>query len=284
MKILVTGAGGFVGTNLVRHLAPNHEVFALARRTQATPASVHWIEHDLTQPLEEASLPSSVDGVIHLAQSRHYKQFPERADDIFAVNVVGTFHLLEYARRAGATTFVFASTGGVYGARQEKLVETDPASPLDFYSTSKYIAELLVANYDLLFHTIVFRFFFVYGPGQKGMLIPNLLQKVRSGETVTIEGSGLRVNPIHVGDVVRLFEPALALERSELLNVSGDEEVDLAKLVQVMGDAVGKAPVIEHVAGPRDGSLVADNSRMKAVLGIEPRTSLAKGIASMLEP
>ena len=100
------------------------------------------------------------DTVIHLAQSRHYRQFPERADDIFAVNVKSTFQLLDYARRAGAGRFLHASSGGVFGYSYEKFVETDPVNPLNFYLSSKYCAELMVGNYRDYFLTIVLRFFF----------------------------------------------------------------------------------------------------------------------------
>jgi len=284
MRLLVTGAGGFIGSHLVGELEERHEVVALARRASDTPyRSARWIEHDLVEPLERAALPEEIDAVIHLAQSRNYKQFPDRADDIFAVNVNGTFSLLEYARKAGAKAFVFTSTGGVYGSSYEKFVETDPVSPLDFYLTSKYLGELLIANYNRFFRTVVLRPFFVYGPGQKGMLIPNLLDRVRNGETVTIEGRGLRINPIHVADAVRVFEPALALERSDLFNVCGDEAVHLDALVRLMGEAAGKPASIEHVPGNRDGDIVGDNARMKSILGVHPQTTLADGIASMLE-
>jgi nucleoside-diphosphate-sugar epimerase len=285
MRVLVTGANGFIGAHLVQELEAKHEVIALARSapTFAPSPSTRWIEHDLVEPLEAAELPDAVDAVIHLAQSRHYKQFPERADDIFAVNIDAPFHLLEYARLAKAKAFIFASTGGVYGYSYERFAETDPVSPLDFYLSSKYATELLIANYRRFFCTIVLRFFFVYGPGQRGMLIPNLLDKVRNGEIVTIEGRGLRINPIHVADAVKVFEPSLALERSDLFNVCGDEAVDLDALVRLMGEAAGKPASIEHIPGERDGDILGDNARMKSVLGVRPRITLADGIASMLE-
>jgi nucleoside-diphosphate-sugar epimerase len=285
MRILVTGGNGFVAGHLIRDLAGRHEVVALARGgpRDEVPEGVRWVEHDLTEPLAGAGLPAEIDAVVHLAQSRHYKEFPERADDIFGVNVQGTFRLLEYAREAGARSFVFTSTGGVYGYSYERFVETDPVSPLGFYLTSKYAAELLIANYKSFFHTIVLRLFFVYGPGQEGMLIPNLLGRVRRGETVTIEGpAGLRINPIYVSDAVRVFEPALALETSEVFNVAGDEAVHLAELVRLMGEVTGRPASIEHSSSSPDGDLVADIRRMKDVLGVTPGTSLADGLRSML--
>jgi nucleoside-diphosphate-sugar epimerase len=115
------------------------------------------------------------------------------------------------------------------------------------------------------------------------MLIPNLLGRVRRGETVTIEGpAGLRINPIYVSDAVRVFEPALALETSEVFNVAGDEAVHLAELVRLMGEVTGRPASIEHSSSSPDGDLVADIRRMKDVLGVTPGTSLADGLRSML--
>ena len=282
MRILLTGATGFIGARLLPALAERHEVVALARRPPAG-GTAEWVEHDLVRPLDEAALPEHVDAVVHLAQSRHYREFPERAGDIFAVNAESTFRLLEYARRAGAERFVFASTGGVYGYGYEKLVETDPVNPIDFYLTSKYVAESLIANYREFFRTVVFRFFFVYGPGQERMLVPTLLDRVLRGEEITVSGRpGLRINPIHVADAVRVFEPALALDRSELFNVAGDETVAIEELVALMGRL--SARTVQIADGPRlhDGDLVGDNARMKAVLGVEPQIRLEQGLASML--
>ena len=65
--------------------------------------------------------------------------------------------------------------------------------------------------------------------------------------------------------------------------MSGDEAVDLDALVRLMGDTTGTPASIEHAPGDRDGDILGDNARMKSVLGVHPRTTLADGIASMLE-
>lgn len=283
-RILVTGASGFIGRHLVRTLAGPHTVFALTRTADQKPsdANARPVVQDLARPLEAAALPEAVDTVIHLAQSRHYKDFPERADDIFAVNVGGTFRLLEYARRAGARRFVLASSGGVYGTSYERFVETDPVDPLNFYLSSKYSAELLTASYRPFFHTIVFRFFFVYGPGQTGMLVPGLLRRVQGGRQITIQGDpGIRVNPIHVRDAVRVFEPAMALQRPEVFNVAGDETVTITDLVRLMERAAGRRADVVHVPSDTRGDLAGDNQRMKNVLDVRPRVTLQEGLEEM---
>jgi UDP-glucose 4-epimerase len=105
MRILVTGAAGFIGRRLVQNLTRQHEVFGLSRRPSSPAQS---IQMDLSVGVDTAALPQRIDVVVHLAQSEYFREFPERADHIFAVNVESTFRLLEYARRAGASRFVLA--------------------------------------------------------------------------------------------------------------------------------------------------------------------------------
>lgn len=284
MRILVTGATGFIGRRAVALLASAHDVVALARSAAPDdgPPGVEWVEQDLASPLDRSALPDQVDAVVHLAQSRRYREFPAGAADVFAVNLAATFGLLEYAREAGAETFVFASTGGVYASSERALSEQDPLNPLNLYLSSKYAAEALVASYRPLFRTVTFRFFFVYGPGQTGMLVPTLLGRVERGETITIEGEpGLRMNPIYVDDAARVFDPALTLDRSELFNVAGDEVVTVRELVALLEEVTGRAAVVEHAPSSLLGDLVGDNTRMKSMLGVAPTTTLRAGLRAM---
>jgi len=285
-RILITGAAGFIGSHLISTLRGKHELFGLVRPKPAgeRPAGVKWLEHDLSQPMDQARLPGRLDAIIHLAQSRHYREFPEQAKNIFDVNINGTFQLLEYARQTSVRCFILASTGGVYGYSYEKFFETDPVNPLNFYLSSKYTGELLLANYQSYFKTIVFRFFFVYGPGQKGMLISNLFHKVIHGERITIEGNpGLCINPIYLEDAIRVFEPALDLQASALFNVAGDESVTITTLVRIMEGICRKQASIGYKAVHASGNLLGDNSRIKEVLGITPKVSLQEGLKRMVQ-
>ena len=284
MKIVLTGATGFVGGALLPRLATTHGLVSVARQPRPSdiPDSVDWIELDLAKPFDVAALPAQTDAVIHLAQSKRYREFPDGADDVFGVNVASTFALLEYARAAGASKFVFASTGGVYGASDRPLSESDRLNPLNFYLSSKYSAESFVASYRPLFQTIVFRFFFVYGPGQTGMMVPSLLQRVVEGQPITIQGDpGIRTNPIYVDDAAAVFEPALALADSDLFNIAGDEAVTIRQLVELMEQASGRNATVQSAPGDLDGDLIGDNTRMKEILGVTPATSLLNGLRSM---
>jgi UDP-glucose 4-epimerase len=285
VRLLITGATGFVGSRLVDHLADRHEVFAMARRPPPPELSSRatWIEQDL-RAFDDTALPDPVDGIVHLAQSPLYREFPEGAPDVFSVNVGSTFSILEYARRAGARSVVLASTGGVYGYRRHPIRELDDdPQPTTFYFRSKRAAEILAEAYAELFSVVVFRFFFVYGAGQRRMLIPTLIEKVATGQEIIVDGDpGLSINPIHVDDAVRAFEPALELGRTTTLNVAGSERATITDLVRLIGELAGRPAIIAHGPDQPEGDLVADIGRLREVLGVTPEISLRDGLRSAI--
>jgi nucleoside-diphosphate-sugar epimerase len=276
MRILVTGASGFVGGQLAPALAADgHDVFALVRDGRTAPAVTTPVEADLERPLDLPSLPR-VDAVVHLAQAN--VPFPDGATALHRVNTVATHELLELARTSGASVFVYASSGSVYGLGEGAVREDDPRRADDFYAVTKRSAELLLAAYAPLFPTVALRLFAPYGPTQTARLIPNLVQRVRDGVPVALNDGGRpRMTPIFVDDVVRAFTRALQLERHAVVNVAGDEVVGIDELAVAIGDAVGREPLFEQ-GGTAAGDLIADNGRMRELLLPEPLVPLAEGI------
>jgi len=207
MRILVTGAGGFIGRSLCRAMAMRgDEVFAVLHRPVAL-SGVTPIVLDLAAPLDRARLPTRLDAIVHLAQSARFREFPGGARDMFEVNLRSTCELLEFAREAGVRHYVYASSGGIYGQGARDFSDAEPvvmSEPLGFYLSTKLSAEILVENYTDLFATATLRIFFAYGPGQQAdRLIPRLLDNVRHGRPITLDGEhGLAINPIFVDDVV----------------------------------------------------------------------------------
>jgi nucleoside-diphosphate-sugar epimerase len=276
MRILVTGAAGFVGTHLVPWLArEGHEVYALDRdksRVAGLPATP--VEHDLAQ--RPSALPE-VDAVVHLAQAN--VKLPDEAPLLFAVNAGSTVDLLDHARRCGAERFLFASTGTVYGFGEEPFSETDPAGGRDLYAVSKLSGELAVEAYAQFFSTFVARLWAPYGPGQQGRMIPRLIERVRAGEPVQLSDGGRpRMNPMYVDDVCRVFTAALELDGHHVVNVAGDEVVGIGDLARLIGEAVGREPVLEEADGGAPGDVIADTTRLHELLGVRPLIPLSEGL------
>jgi UDP-glucose 4-epimerase len=282
MKVFVTGATGLIGSRLIERLAPGNEVFAVARRTGPELNGVEWIRQDLSQPLDDAAFPGEVDAIAHLAQSERYRDFPDGAMDLFAVNVQSTASLLEYARGAGAGAFVLASSGGGYAHAPDPIPEDAPLATSGPYFRSKRMAELLVENYAGEFGGAILRFFFVYGPGGK-LLVARLAGKILAGEEIVIEGDpGMAMNPIYVEDAAAAVEAALGLSEQATINVAGDEVLRVRELVERLAEALGREARI-RAGGDSPGDLVADTSLMRSLLGITAAVDLDRGLRAVAE-
>jgi UDP-glucose 4-epimerase len=281
MKILLTGASGFIGRWLVKRLCPEHELFCLVRNGAALPKhqQVQMLPLDLGCRLDTTALPASVDAIIHMAQSRQFRKFPEAAQDIFQVNTGATAQLLDYGRRAKARVFLYASSGGVCGYQPRPIVETDPPDLFNFYLASKYAAECLVNAYADQFTTVNLRYFFVYGEGQRDMFMPSLVGRIIDGTPVTIAGkTGVTLNPIHVSDAVEATARALGIERADTVNVAGPDVVTVLDLAEMIGQRVGRPPVYSKEPDKGPLAMVANIEKMKLKLGVVPKVSIKEGV------
>src|SRR2546428_7040170 len=111
---LIPGATGLIGTGLVTALRESYEVHCVSRHPPAR-GDVSWHTLDLSSAVSLEGLPSRVDKLVYLAQAEFFRDFPERSEETFQVNTGNLLRFLAYARTAGAKTFVYASSGGVYG-------------------------------------------------------------------------------------------------------------------------------------------------------------------------
>jgi UDP-glucose 4-epimerase len=284
MKVLVTGATGLIGRHLVERISEAHEVTALARGPiSGLRPDVLLVRQDLSQPLQRKALPERIDAVIHLAQSERYREFPEGAADVFAVNVQSTLALLEYSRAAGASRFVLASTGGVYAPSDGELTEESVVDPKGPYAHSKRMAEFLVEDYAEILTGIILRPFFVYGPGPSKLLIARLLADVRGGRAIEVAGSnGPQLNPIYVSEAAAAFEAALGVAGGGVFNVAGPEPTTIAEIAGLIAKEMGREAQIVHTDRRRGPPLIADTHRMQEVLGVTPQISMRDGIARLV--
>jgi UDP-glucose 4-epimerase len=279
VRLLVTGGTGFIGHRLLAELAGRHEIVALARTARPADSTVHWVEHDLREPLDAARLPRRIDAVLHLAQSPRYKEFPAGAADVYAVTVQSTFALIEWAREARVQTFVLVSTGGLYVPSEQPVDEDSPIHAGGFYFRAKHAAELMLGAYAGLLRPVVLRPFFVYGEGQRRMLIGRLIEQIAAGEEIVIEGHpGLRCNPVHVDDMVRVFEPVLTAPVSGPINIAGPDVASMSELIAALGEAIGVEPVVRHRPAATAGDLVAATARLRDEVGVTPSVGLRDGL------
>jgi nucleoside-diphosphate-sugar epimerase len=281
-SVLITGAKGLLGSHLLPRLARQRHVFTLGRAGGAEAPNVTPLEADLARPIDVSALPGQVDEIVYLAQSSRFRDFPDGAADMFQVNLAQPLALLDYARRAGASRFVYASTGSVYAPGPAALLEDDPTPAEGFYASSKLAAERLALSYKGLLGITALRFFFIYGRGQKrDMLLPRLVDSVRGGRPVKLQGGeGIRINPVHADEAAAAVEAALDLTGSHVVNVAGPEPLSIRRICEMAGVALGRAPQFETDPAPgRD--LVADIGLMTRLLH-SPRIGFEEGVRDLL--
>ena len=284
MRILLTGATGFLGSRLAPLLAARHEVFATTRGRPVGDGVIS-LPVDLCSPSHAAAWPV-VDAIVHLAQSPSYATFPSGADDVFALAATATQALLDHAVRTGARRFVYASTGGLYAPSLRPLRESDPIEiapgPLAHYFACKRAGELLLAAYAGRLHVTALRPFFCYGPGQsERMLMPRLARAILAGRAVTLQGQhGLSLNPIFVDDAATAVAELIERGTAEIVNVAGPHVVTLEDIGHLLGRGLRTPPVFQRDLAVASPSLVADLACLHAQ-ATPPATTPAVGLARL---
>ena len=286
MRVLLTGASGLIGRELVRLAPPEWELLALGRRP---PETGTWLKADLADPIAlQAILPDDLDAVVHLAQGRRYRDFPECAPEVVAVNVTATAILLDHAVRSGAGAFHLASTATVYRPSDAPLDETAPTEAQGIYAASKRSAELLCGPYASVLGCRVLRIFTAFGAERDGRLVADLVDRVESGRPVEIRGErGLVTSPIHAVDAARALVASVnhppAPGDLDVVNVGGAESLGLEEMATAIGAALGREPLFDRRPGT-DVGIVADRRRCVEVLGVPEPLAFAAAIAAELRP
>jgi len=238
MRILVTGAAGFIGSHLLKALEDlGHEVVALDIK----------YGHDITK--NESLLHSDYDVIYHLASCwlTFARDNPRQAIDI---NVKGTVNVLECARRCKAKV-IYSSASSVYGKRVTgRTDESAPLQPVSVYGATKVAAETLIQTYNRLYGIpfFIFRFTNVYGPNQEGGLYQIFSERLLKNEPVVIYGSGEQTRDfIYVEDVVHFLLRALERDKkNEIVNLGSGKETSINEFVRICASILGVVPTIKQ--------------------------------------
>jgi nucleoside-diphosphate-sugar epimerase len=303
MRYLVTGAAGFIGSHLCeRLLALGHEVVGLdcfvpyyprpLKDRNLAEAKKHPKFRFLSLDLRTDDLKPAVDGVdivYHLAAMPGLVASWTDFDLYLSCNVTGTQKLLEAVKGSKALKrFVYGSTSSVYGkfASGDETLPTKPVSP---YGVTKLAGEQIAKAHLETFGTpvSVLRFFSVYGPRQRPDMAYNIfIRALLTGEPITVFGDGQQVRGnTFVTDCVEAVVKSAEAPIGETFNVGGGEMVSvrdvLVKLERIAGK---KFTVRTEAARPGDQRhTFADTTKLRRVLGWEPRTTLDEGLSRQYE-
>ncbi len=303
MRVIVTGARGFVGAALRRRLV--NDARLSVRATSRTPPNVHetgveWMAApDLSPEADWRPVLAKVDVVVHLAARVHVMAGPSAAGDqqYQRINALGTRTLAEQAASAGVRRFVFLSSVKVHG-ESGHLTEDSAIAPADPYGASKRDSEEAlrdVARSSGL-QVVIIRPPLVYGPGVKANFF-SLLTAVRSGRLLPLASIANRRSLVGVDNLADLIVVCMEhpMAASEAFLVSDGDDMSTPELVRRLGGAlghparlmpvpvwclraagavVGRSAAIERLTG----SLTVDISKARRLLGWVPPVTVDEGL------
>lgn len=304
MRILLTGACGFIGSHVAnRLLADGHEVVGLDNLNAAY--DVRLKEHRLRLLKEKANFTfgfcdicdlaglsefftkaGGLDAVIDLAARAGVRQSLEDPWVYLATNATGTLNLLELCRRSGIRKFVLASSSSVYGRSRDLPYSEDAGigQPLSPYAASKVAAEAVCHSYHYLYglDISVLRYFTVYGPAGRPDMSPfRFIRWIAEGEPVVIFGDGTQSRDYtFVEDIAEGTIRALRPLGWAVVNLGSDSPVGLLEMASMVEGIVGRKADYEfRPASNADVPATwARIDRARELLGWRPTTKLCEGL------
>ncbi len=306
-RILVTGGGGFIGSHLVRALLDEgHSVrivdnFSSGRRENLDEilGDVELLDHPdgITSPEVCETAVRDVAGILHQGAVPSVPR--SIADPVLTdkVNVGGTLTLLEAARKAGVSRFVYACSSAVYGdAPGDVRREDGETQPLSPYAVSKLAAEHYAVMYHKLhgMETVGLRYFNVFGPrqdptSQYAAVVPIFTQELLAGRSPTIYGDGEQSRDFtYVDNVVSGNLLALKSDNAggEIFNLAAGGNHSVNELFYKLRDLTGREDVEPAYVPPRPGDVLrsqANISKVKKKLGYNVLVSFEEGLRRTME-
>ena len=323
MTILVTGVAGFIGAHVAKALLARGETVvgvdnlndyyppALKRarldRLIGHHPNFHFAKADLADPaaLNTAVSGESVDRIIHLGAQAGVRYSIENPRAYAHSNLAGQLEILELARTLRVRHLVYASSSSVYGdaARLPLSAEDRADRPVSFYAATKKSNELMAESYAHLYRipTTGLRFFTVYGPwGRPDMALWRFTERVLAGTPLPIYNNGAMkrdftfVDDIVAGVLAALdrppaddagVQPGGSQSPHAIYNLGNDTPEALGQLVALVGEACGRAPILDYLPmQPGDVTATwADIGPARRDLGYDPATPLAVGVPAFVD-
>jgi nucleoside-diphosphate-sugar epimerase len=302
-RVVVTGGGGFIGSNLVRALLERGDEvrvldnFSTGNRANLDGLDVEIVEGELRSYERVHNAVRKTEVVYHLGALGSVPRSVQDPLTSSAVNVEGTLNVLLAARDEGVRRVVFSSSTSVYGSSRElPTTEDTPPDPISPYGVAKLAAERYCVSFSRVyesFESVVLRYFNVFGPRQSPLsqyaaVVPLFVTAIDAGRPVQIHGDGEQSRDFtYVGNVVDATIRAGETEGAsgEIFNIAAGSPASVNLLADTIGSILGKPVEKEHLP-PRAGDIRdswADLGKAERILGYRPAVGLEEGLRRTVE-
>ena len=303
MRVVLTGAAGFVGSHLAdRLIADGNSVIGVDNLTTGSHANLvqleaspqfTFIEADVSQPLR---VDGTIDWILHFASPASPPRYLERPIETLQANAAGTYNLLQQAREKGAA-FLLASTSEVYGdPEQHPQTEAywgnvNPIGPRSVYDEGKRYAEAMTMAFQRTFGSPIriCRIFNTYGPRMNpkdGRVVSNMITQAIAGEPLSVYGDGRQTRSFqYVDDLVEGVVRLMGADYQRPVNLGNPVEFDMLELAALVKELTHSSQPIEFSPLPADDPRRRrpDISVAIDVLGWQPVVPLREGLAHTIQ-
>ncbi len=293
MKILITGATGFLGRHLETKLKnEGHDILGSAGRTYADKkiTGMDLTDFNAVQSVIGNFQPEIIfhcGAIVNLARDR------QTADKCIDINIKGTINLLEALRNQPPKKFIFTSTEEIYGKNRIPFNESSLPQPPSMYSVSKLAGENLAATYgsEAGFIVRTIRLATMYGfDTNKNRMIPSIILKALKGENIPLNSGKKKRDYLYIDDAVECLLATISSDKSqanEVINAGGGDMHTLEELAKTVIEMCGSKSEIELNAYPdrqnEADEWLMDITKAKRVLGWSPKTRLREGLKKTIE-
>ncbi len=298
MRVLITGAAGFLGSHLTdRFLAEGHQVVGMDNLITGARENIahlqneqrfQFVFHDVSRYIQ---VEGPLDGVLHFASPASPIDYLELPIQTLKVGSLGTHNALGLAKAKGARFFL-ASTSEVYGDPQvhpqpeSYWGHVNPVGPRGVYDEAKRFAEAMTMAYHRYHHveTRIVRIFNTYGPRMRardGRVVSNFVVQALKGEPLTVYGEGQQTRSFcYVSDLVDGIFRLFMSDHPDPTNIGNPHEFTVRQLADIVLKLTGSKSRIESHPLPTDDPKVRkpDITRARTLLGWEPKISLEEGL------
>lgn len=297
-KILVTGGGGFIGSNVTRMLLDaGHEVTVLDNFSHGYRQNVDkrakLVVGDIADPQKTKVALQGIDAIIHMAG---LIVVPESVKDPIKYcqnNVIGTVKFLNFAKDAGVKKIIYSSSACVYGTPDTLPIKEDaPLRPDNPYGATKASIEAFLQAYHVCFDfdVTILRYFNPYGPGKLyppiTHAIPNFIMATLAKKSVPLYWKGEQIRDfIYIDDLAQAHIDVLKLSGFNIFNLGMEKGVKVKDVVELIFDIVGyKVPIAD--LGERPGDVAANyasSAKLHKAVGWKANVDLAEGLRRTID-